>query len=263
MSERGGAIGRELKGRHFLDLDQARTLPTPGLVATGRALADLVDAGAMGVVHGAAGLGKTYAVEAALARRSDVAACWATFPSRPTMRSVAASLFEAMSGLGAGDRTRFRLTDQLIELLVPAPGAPPRVVVIDEAQRLTRECIELLRHLHDHPATHFTLVLVGGDGTWQVLSREPMLRSRVFRRVTLVPLGSSQVPQLMGAFHPVYDGVAAELVLFVDDNFAHGNLRDWASFTHTAAKVCAEHGCARLDEEVARNTFALHGCLGT
>jgi DNA transposition AAA+ family ATPase len=136
-------------------------------------------------------------------------------------------------------------------------------VVIDEAQRLTRECIELLRHLHDHPATHFTLVLVGGDGTWQVLSREPMLRSRVFRRVTLVPLTSSQVCQLMGAFHPVYDGVAAELVLFVDDNFAHGNLRDWASFTHTAAKVCAEHGCARLDEEVARNTFALHGCLGT
>jgi hypothetical protein len=59
------AEGRELRGRHFLDLDQARTLPTPGLVATGRALADLVDAGAMGVVHGAAGLGKTFAVETA------------------------------------------------------------------------------------------------------------------------------------------------------------------------------------------------------
>ena len=45
-------MGRELKGRPFLDLDRARTLPTPGLMATGRALADLVDAGAMGVVHG-------------------------------------------------------------------------------------------------------------------------------------------------------------------------------------------------------------------
>jgi DNA transposition AAA+ family ATPase len=215
----------------------------------------------MGVVHGAAGLGKTYAVETALARRNDVAVCWATFPSRPTMRSVAASLFEALSGLGAGDRTRFRLTDQLIELLAADPGGSPRVIVVDEAQRLTRECIELLRHLHDHPATHFTLVLVGGDGTWQVLSREPMLRSRVFRRVTLVPLGSSQVPQLMGAFHPVYDGVEAELLLLVDDHFAHGNLRDWASFTFTAAKLCADNGSDRLNEEVARNTFALHGCL--
>ena len=252
----------ELKGRHFLDLEHARTLPTPGLVATGRALGDLIDAGAMGVVHGAAGLGKTYAVETALARRNDVAVCWATFPSRPTMRSVAASLFEALSGLGAGDRTRFRLTDQLIELLTADPGGSPRVIVVDEAQRLTRECIELLRHLHDHPATHFTLVLVGGDGTWQVLSREPMLRSRVFRRVTLVPLSSSQVPQLMGAFHPVYDGVDAELLLLVDDHFAHGNLRDWASFTFTAAKLCAENGTGRLNEEVARNTFALHGCLG-
>ena len=105
-------------------------------------------------------------------------------------------------------------------------------------------------------------MLVGGDDAWQVLSREPMLRSRVFRRVTLAPLSSSQVPQLMGAFHSVYDGVEAELLLLVDDHFAHGNLRDWASFTYTAAKLCAEHGSDRLNEEVARNTFALHGCLG-
>ena len=135
MSRPGVVAGRELKGRHFLDLDRARTLPTPGLVATGRALADLVEAGAMGVVHGAAGLGKTYAVETALARRSDVAVCWATFPSRPTMRSVAASLFEALSGLSAGDRTWFPLTDQLIELLAADPGGSPRVVVVDLRRR--------------------------------------------------------------------------------------------------------------------------------
>jgi hypothetical protein len=55
-------------GRHFLDLEQARTLPTPGLVATDRAVADLLEARAMGVVHGMAGLGKTYAVEQALTR---------------------------------------------------------------------------------------------------------------------------------------------------------------------------------------------------
>ena len=47
--------------------------PTPGLVATGRALADLVEAGAMGVVHGAAGTGKTFAVETSLAGNAEVA----------------------------------------------------------------------------------------------------------------------------------------------------------------------------------------------
>lgn len=54
------------------------------------------------VVRGTAGLGKTYTIKTALARRSDVAVCWATFPSRPTMRSAAASLFEALSGLVRG-----------------------------------------------------------------------------------------------------------------------------------------------------------------
>jgi hypothetical protein len=75
VSIRGVVVGRELKGRHFLGLDPARTLPTPGLVATGWAVADLVDAGAMGVVHGAAGLGKTYAVETALAGHADALVC--------------------------------------------------------------------------------------------------------------------------------------------------------------------------------------------
>ena len=254
--------GSEFKGRHFLDLDQARTLPTPGLVATGRALADLVEAGAMGVVHGAAGLGKTFSVETALAGQADMYVYWAAFPSRPTMRLVAASLFEALSGLYAGDRAGFRLTDQVIELLVPDPGAPPQVVVVDEAQRLTRECIELLRHLHDHPATRFALVLVGGDGAREVLSRGPMLRSRVFRRVTSSALAPAEVCELISAFHPIYRGVDAELLLLVDDRFAHGNLRDWASFTYTAAKLCADYGRDRLDEETAGNAFTLHGWLG-
>jgi len=261
VSGHGVVNGCELKGRHFLDLSQARTLPTPGLVATARVLDDLVEAEAMGVVHGPAGLGKTYAVETALGRHAGTLVCWADFPSRPTMRSVAARLFELLSGLRAEDRSRFRLVDQLLELLAADRGGGARVLVVDEAQRLTSECIELLRHLHDHPATRFSLVLVGGDGAWEVLSREPMLRSRVFRRVNFTALSATEVCKLIGAFHPIYDGVEAELLLLVDDHFAHGNLRDWASFTYTAAKLCADHGRDRLDEEVARNAFALHGCL--
>jgi hypothetical protein len=32
----------------------------------------------------------------------------------------------------------------------------------------------------------------------------------------------------MGTFHPIYAGVEKEVLLLVDDHFAHGNLRDWA-----------------------------------
>ena len=44
-------------------------------------------------------------------------------------------------------RNRFELSDELIDALSDAP----RLIVVDEAQWLNRECIEYLRHLHDHP----------------------------------------------------------------------------------------------------------------
>ena len=50
-----------------------------------------------------------------------------------------------------------------------------------------------------------------------------------------------------------------DLLLFVDDHFAHGNLRDWASFTATAVDLCQATGADQLDEQIARNAFALHG----
>ena len=210
----------------------------------------------MGVVHGPAGLGKSYAVEQALDRDREVSVCWATLPSRPTMRLVAATLFEQLTRLPAGRRSRFALTDELVEAL---GGGRPRAVVVDEAQRLDKDCIEFLRYLHDDPRTRFALLLVGGDDAWAVLSKEPMLRSRVYRRVALSPLTGPQVCEWMGSFHPIYDGVDRELLLLVDDHFGHGNLRHWAAFTHSAAELCETHGRGRLDEEIARNTFALHG----
>lgn len=248
--------------RHFLDLPDARTLPTEPLVRVEQAVGDLIDACAMGAVHGPAGLGKTFAVELALARRDDVATCWVSFPSRPTMRLVAATLLGELTGVPAGRHDRFTLTAQLLEELAVEPAGGEgggRVLVVDEAQQLNRECIELLRYLHDHPATRFALLLVGGDGTWQVLSREPMLRSRIYRRVTFTPLGSDEVVALMPRYHPLYADVDAELLLFIDDHFAHGNLRDSAAFTRSAASLCETQDLGRVDENVARNVFALHG----
>lgn len=92
-------------GRHYLDLAEARTVPTLGLVATHRAVADLLEAAAMEVVHGMAGLSKTYGVEQALARAGEGSVCWAAFPARPTMRLVAARLFEQLTYGLAGRRS--------------------------------------------------------------------------------------------------------------------------------------------------------------
>jgi DNA transposition AAA+ family ATPase len=240
--------------RHFLDLDGAHTIPTEHFLLSRRAVADLVEAQAMGAFHGGAGLGKTFAVEEAVATLG-LPVAWTSFPGRPTMRLVATTLTELLTGTAAHERGRFYLTGMLVDEL----SQHPRLLVVDEAQRLNRECIEYFRHLHDHPRTTFALALVGGDGCWQVLSREPMLRSRIYRRVVFRPLATAQVLAGIAAFHPIYAGVDENLILLVDDYFGHGNLRNWASFTRSASALCRRHRRTVVDEEIARNVFALHG----
>jgi type II secretory pathway predicted ATPase ExeA len=172
------------------------------------------------------------------------------------MRLVAAGLLAALTRTApSADRNRFEATHLLLDVLAHERW----VVVVDEAQRLNRECIEYLRHLHDHPATCFALLLVGGDGCWEVLSREPMLRSRIYRRVVFRPLSRRQVLAMIRPYHPLYREVADELVDFIDDHFAHGNFRNWAAFTRSALDLCQWTGRPTLDEAIARNVFALHG----
>lgn len=239
--------------RHFLDLQDAQTLATDHLLPTRRAVRDAAKANAMAVVHGEAGLGKTYAVDDAIGG-IDRPVVWATFPSRPTPRLIAATLLELLTGRPTR-LDRFRAITGLVELL----SGGEHLVVVDESQLLTGDCIELLRYVHDQPTTRFGLVLVGGNGTWGVLSAEPMLASRVFRRVRFCALTRKQVLEQLPAFHHLYADCDPELIGWVDDLFAHGNLRAWASFTLSAAALAQDAGRAGLDEQIARNVFALHG----
>jgi type II secretory pathway predicted ATPase ExeA len=245
---------------HFLGLQGATTLSTHHYQLTARIVDDLVAHTATGVVHGPAGAGKTFAVDAALerlrAQGQHVVTCSLSFPSKPTMLRVATELVTALTGsVPPPSRNRFQLISQLLGLL----AAPSRLLVLDEAQRLTRECIELLRHLHDHHETRFALLYVGGDGCWEVLSREPMLRSRIFRRLPFKPLAREQVPALMRGYHRIYADAAEELLLDIDDVYAHGTLRDWAVFTHTAAALCAEGDRDTVDAAAVANAYTLLG----
>ena len=179
----------------------------------------------MGVLYGPAGSGKTFA--AALAGRDlEIARVNVQFPSRPTMLHVAQHLTRAVTGtLPPRRRNRFELSDELIEALA---DDEPRLIVVDEAQWLNRECIEYLRHLHDHPDTRFALLLVGGDGCWEVLSREPMLRSRIHRQVRFDAMELATVLEVIPRYHPVYADTPAEVIADIDDRYAHGIFRHWA-----------------------------------
>jgi len=254
--------------QHFVNLPGAATLPTRQYQLTGQIIGDLIAEAATGVVHGPAGTGKTYAVQAALERLREaagpgpanspdqVSVCTLAFPSRPTMRLVADELLTALTG-AAAPRSRNRF--QLIATLVDVLSGPRRLVVIDEAQRLNGDCIELIRHLHDHPHTRFALLYVGGDGCWEVLSREPMLASRVFRRLPFTRLDRPAIPALMRRYHPVYDGAGDALLLEIEDAYGKGMLRNWAVFTHAAVGLCGTAGTGRITAEVAGNVYAKLG----
>ena len=80
--------------------------------------------------------------------------------------------------------------------------------------------------------SRFSLLLVGGDGCWRVLSLEPMLRSRIYRRVQFAAMPPAMVLQVIPGYHPIYQDAPASLLAWIDDCYAHGCFREWASFTH-------------------------------
>ncbi|MGH7749679.1 MAG: AAA family ATPase, partial [Candidatus Dormibacteria bacterium] len=127
---------------HFLNLPGARVVATEQLLDTRDLVTDLVEVQAMGAVYGPAGTGKTFAVAQALIDRP-AASCVRTFRSRPTTRFVRHELYTAL-GLGVAPPTSPVETDRLMKR---ALAERFRLVVIDEAQWLNRECI-LCRHRH-------------------------------------------------------------------------------------------------------------------
>jgi hypothetical protein len=65
---------------HYLELPGARVIQTAELLLAGRAVRDLLAARAMGVLHGPAGSGKTFAAHVALDQLA-VATAWVQFPA--------------------------------------------------------------------------------------------------------------------------------------------------------------------------------------
>jgi DNA transposition AAA+ family ATPase len=236
---------------HFLSLHGARVVATEQLLDTRSLIDDVIAVRAMGAVYGPAGTGKTFAVTRAL--QSRLASTWVrtTFRSRPPTRFVRHELYTAL-GLGVAPPTSPVDTDRIMKR---ALSERFRLIVVDEAQWLNRECFEYFRHLHDDPATTFALLFVGGAGCYEVLSREPMLESRLYAHVRFAPLTPRQVLQIIPVYHPIYADIEPTLITLIDRHCARGNFRAWAKFTQHAQRFLERSGNAVLDESVVRNVF--------
>jgi len=236
---------------HYLQLQDANTVATAYLKQTQRAIGDLVAARAMGVVYGEAGLGKTFAVERSF-EALEVRPAEIDFALRTTTKGLIVKLLEALTGVRhQGTQTR------LEPLLLDALRETPRAVKIDEGQRLHYEAVEFLRFLHDDPETQFALVIVGGNGCYELLTRYPMLCSRFYRWVEFHRLREDELLRFLPRFHPLYESADPGLLRKVDRELGRGNLRSWAAFTKTAADLITEHGLDGLTTEVVDNALYL------
>ena len=85
-----------------------------------------------------------------------------------------------------------------------------------------------------------------------------MLRSRIYRRVQFAPMPPAMVLQVIPGYHPIYECVPGSLLAWIDDCYAHGCFREWASFTHSALAFCHEQNNPMLTEPIARAVLELH-----
>jgi type II secretory pathway predicted ATPase ExeA len=143
---------------HFLELSGAAIVATEQVLDAKAMIADAFDARAMAAVHGGAGTGKSFAVAQAVVDLPPRDWVSMDFRARPTIRDVRQSLVQAL-GLGVSSFAPFDADRSLKRVLAERP----RLVVVDEAQWLNRECFEYLRYLYDTPFTCFSLLFVEAE----------------------------------------------------------------------------------------------------
>ncbi|MFF0228535.1 AAA family ATPase [Streptomyces sp. NPDC004629] len=231
----------------------AQVVHTPAVRSVLRTVAHAAVVGAVVCLYGDAGQGETVALQYALfqlphparVRRVHVG----VHPTVPELRRVLADALELGRRLprGAGEA----------DLMLVNALRQPRVLVLDEAQRLRGPALGFLRGLWDHLDTDTALVLAGA-GSERALRRVSALASRVLTWELVPRLGSGEVATVMAAFHSLWEDVSEDDVVWVDEHVGHGSFRTWAKLTsHLTAESYGrsravvdrrmlERACARL-----------------
>lgn len=220
--------------RHLSGLpEDVLTLQTNGFRRTQHAARSAVADGEIAVFTGRAGLGKTFAVDHAV-RSFDMPWIWVQVGPNPTSKEVTSLLLKAVYG-SFQTAPQYELTDMLVEELV----SEPRIVVLDDAQNLSRDGLHQIRLVHDMGRSAFPLFFVGGEGCADLLASDPQLADRVGGWVRFNPIPDDKVVPLLCEYHPFFEASDPDLLTKVNDTYAKGVLRRWARLLKTAMPLAA------------------------
>jgi hypothetical protein len=215
-------------------------------------LADVIDVRGMACLHGGAGLGKSFSTTASLRELAPDSTLRIQFRSRPHPADIRRELFAALK-LPGPEPTKPFAFDQLLKHELRSPF---RVLMCDEAQQLSRESFEYWRYLWDDKKTDISVLFVGGGDCYKVLSREPMLASRIYAWQKFTPMGDTEVLATIPSFHPLWASADPEDILYADRIAAHGNFRAWANLTWHCLRGLLRLEHDRVDRDLLKWAFS-------
>lgn len=220
-----------------------RTVRTPGLHDVTQALDDAFTQRRFLCVHGDTGVGKTFAVHAATAANYPDAYLPLALGAHPVPADLRDRLHLTL-GLSGDSPPDPAAADTLIRR---ALSARPRIVVVDEADRMSETCFEYLRFLHDNAPDGLCVVLIAGQRGERALRRQQMLASRTAGWLEIRPLTRDQIPQAAPVMHPLWSHLAPSHLQTLDARFATGSLRRWALLTHHTLRAIADTRASPLN----------------
>lgn len=240
----------EFAPRHFNGLERARTITTQQFLMAEMAVSDCLRREAIGLFTGAAGTGKTFAIESATSDL-DLPVVRTLFGSKATPREVARQILCEL-GEKSPRGSYYVLADDVV-----AAFAEPHVLVIDEAQHLNQECTFFIRHLIDRADTKVSILLVGAGGLTEKVRKDPTLNSRIFRRIVFSEMTEDELIKVLPKYHPIYAGASKSVLLDLIDRCEVVKHRTLAVFTLTASDLLASESQETLTEWALEQSLML------
>ncbi len=231
---------------HYLRLDGAQVVRTADFALALENMRYVRRRRAISLFYGDPGVGKSVAAQAVASTFCDGEGCVVNLTTRPNPRMLANTILERLTGVWHNE-TRWDGARVLKHELEDRP----RMVVIDEAQNLSLECIEWLRWLHEEVPGRLTLLFVGGPQVRGRLLRSPQLARRIFQPTAFHALPASSVLAAIRAFHPIYERAADDLITDIDRRHCEGNFGHWAKLSVTAYEMCHERDLDTITADIA------------
>jgi len=216
-------------GRHVRGLDAPTVLTDNLEEATVRVLEAAANR-SLTFISGPVGTGKSYAtaraveaVEQHFPGKIDVA--WIELSRSIKELALLCELFEQIAGVRAPSRPVAREMRQHLALIL---AEKHRLLILDEAQHISRPALLELRWFYDRADANFGLVCVGTEKLWKNVA--PEMRSRACAHVVFERMSNHELLTFLTSLDPVFATVGAKRLRDLNTTHAHGELRWWAKF---------------------------------